>query len=270
MGGGHMKKYCKVIFLSLVLVLVVLSTGCSGSRIESMSNWTFQYNSGMDDYSLFFAFEDKNKNEIAGNANVDIKILDNTDTVLYDKTVSITKDDFHHFSNEVKGEHYLAEIRIPKEEIKKGKSSEGTVRFKVYDKNIEFNECICPNVYYLPIMDFAIEASQLPQEVVINGYTGAIATKLFIEDVEFVVEEGYSPLVNVIVTGKKTYADAYLNSGVDNFAYQVLDCDGYVVESGPLFLTGLNQGDKFKDDTIRLYDLIPGAQYTIKFTQNPW
>ena len=40
-----------------------------------------------------------------------------------------------------------------------------------------------------------------------------------------------------------------------------------MVDSGNVYLNSLNQGDKFKDESIIIYDLIPGETYTLKFTE---
>ena len=56
-------KKCRLLFL---LILLLSLCGCSmipnilsESRIETLKSWSFQYNSGTDDYSLFFALCDE-------------------------------------------------------------------------------------------------------------------------------------------------------------------------------------------------------------------
>lgn len=39
----------------------------------------------------------------------------------------------------------------------------------------------------------------------------------------------------------------------------------FVVEDGIFYLSSLSSGDKFKDDSIVIYDVIPGETYSIDF-----
>ena len=48
----------KRFFLMWGLVIALLLSGCgsSASRVETLKSWSFQYNEGTSDYSLFFRF----------------------------------------------------------------------------------------------------------------------------------------------------------------------------------------------------------------------
>ena len=70
------------------------------------------------------------------------------------------------------------------------------------------------------------------------------------------------------MSGTKTYVTG--NLSYDIISYKLYDSEGYVVESGDLFLDGLSEGDRFKDDSIVIYDAIPGEVYTIVFTEASW
>lgn len=258
-------KSFTLVLLSFVLIIVL--SGCSSNaRVEQLSEWSFQYNEGTNDYSLFFAFNDANRKQIAAESNVDIKIVNKADEVLYKKTVSVTKDDFDYFTSKSRGENYLADIRIPKEEIKKGTSSEGTVFFKVYNEQaFEFDECNCPVLFNLPIEDFSIKCESLPKEISIKSFDGSIQSKILIESMDVDIDDSTMPMVTVTILGKKTYSGSSLYAGMDNFEYQLCDSEGYAIKNGSVYLDDLNSGDKFKDDSINFYDLIPGEKYTLKF-----
>lgn len=47
----------KRFFLMWGLAIALLLSGCgsSASRVETLKSWSFQYNEGTSDYSLFFA-----------------------------------------------------------------------------------------------------------------------------------------------------------------------------------------------------------------------
>lgn len=53
-------------------------------------------------------------------------------------------------------------------------------------------------------------------------------------------------------------------------SYKLYDSSGYLVDSGNLFLRDLSAGDKFKDDSIAVYDVKPGESYLLKFTEYSW
>ena len=53
-------------------------------------------------------------------------------------------------------------------------------------------------------------------------------------------------------------------------SYKIYDSQGYMVDSGNVYLRNLTAGDKFKDDTIVVYDVTPGETYTIKFFEYSW
>lgn len=52
--------------------------------------------------------------------------------------------------------------------------------------------------------------------------------------------------------------------------YKLYDSDDYIVDSGNIYLSGLSKGDKFRDDSIIIYDVIPGTTYVLKLTEYDW
>ena len=53
--------------------------------------------------------------------------------------------------------------------------------------------------------------------------------------------------------------------------YQLCDGNGYVVDSGQIFIDkALGTGDKFTDDSLTIYDLIPGETYVLTFQDGAW
>lgn len=68
-----MKKV--VMSLGIMSLMVSILNGCSlGSSVETMKDWSFQYNEGTEDYSLFFGLCDKSENYVSASATVDISI----------------------------------------------------------------------------------------------------------------------------------------------------------------------------------------------------
>ena len=113
-------------FAVSVLVLLTLLCGCTLSGklatqyVRTLKNWMFQYNDGTNDYSVFFAlFNDDGKN-LDADIDVDIRIEDENGNVLFKGTRSVTRDDYGDYSNAKLGSLHLAELRIPKSQIKEG------------------------------------------------------------------------------------------------------------------------------------------------------
>ena len=40
-------------------------------------------------------------------------------------------------------------------------------------------------------------------------------------------------------------------------SYKLYDSAGYLVDSGNIYLSSLSAGDKFKDDSVVIYDILP-------------
>ena len=40
--------------------------------------------------------------------------------------------------------------------------------------------------------------------------------------------------------------------------------------SGNIYLSALSEGDKFKDDSLVIYDVTPGTSYSLKLMEYDW
>ena len=74
--------------------------------------------------------------------------------------------------------------------------------------------------------------------------------------------------MKITISGEKTYGGT--SSSYDVLAYKIYDSQGYMIDSGNIYLRNLVAGDKFKDDTIVVYDVTPGETYTIRFSEYTW
>ena len=255
----------------LNFLLLIWLCGCSASPvIETLNNWSFQHNEGTNDYSVFFELRDKSGNSISADVDVDIRIVNDRDEEVFKGTSSVSPDDFGYYTSEAQGEQYLANIRIPASEITPGADSSGKVYLTVYKADVvAFDEVNCDAFYCLPIQDIKVESGPFPIELNVKGFNGSITSKIQIDDVTYEYEKGYTPTLTVTISGTKTYRNnnLYFTSGYDVISYKLYDSENYMVDSGSVHLNSLNQGDKFKDESIIVYDLIPGETYTLKLTE---
>ncbi len=124
----------KKIALLLIVFLAVQLCGCvsipfdSGiSDVKTLTSWSFQYNEGTDDYSVFFGLLTESQKYVSADVNVDVRIVNDNNEEVYKGTHSVDKDDFNYYKSQVSGEEYLANLRIPADRIKKGTSVNGKV-----------------------------------------------------------------------------------------------------------------------------------------------
>jgi hypothetical protein len=264
-----MKKFSLILVLLLILNLhgcSLVPTGATAYNVETLQGWSFQYNEGTNEYSVFFALLTKTDRYVSADVDVDIRIVNDDGAEVYNATHSISKDDFGYYTSQVAGEQYLANVRIPASKISAGTNASGKVYLTVYKGDfLRFDEVNCVAYYCLPIMDAQLVAEGLPAEININGYDGKVESIIKIEEVTYIHDKEYASQLNITFAGEKTYGGT--SSSYDVIAYKIYDSKGYMIDSGFVYLRNLVSGDKFKDDAIVVYDVTPGEVYTIQFSE---
>ena len=264
----------KILLLLLSVLLITNLCGCSlilysiveQDSVDTLKSWRFQHDESTSDYSVFFAFFNKNDKAIASDATVEIRIVDEAGNELYKATRKITENDFGNYTSVLQGDQYLARIRIPESAIAEGVSRSGTVYLKIYKANaFEFDEVNCQAYSCLPVKTATVVAEKLPFEIVLKDNSGKTESKIVIEEVTYTFNKGVLSGLEISLAGTKTYGK---ESYYDTFRYKLYDSQGYMVKSGSVSLSRLGEGDKFKGETIKFYDAVPGEAYTIKFTSD--
>lgn len=259
---------CAIFMLSLCGCSALFSVFKESNEIDALKGWAFQNNSETNDYSVFFGLLDRNGKYIAADVDVDIRIVNDTGEEVYAATKSVTANDFGNYESKAVGSQYLANVRIPASDIKDGKSSNGTVYITVYKGDtVRFDEVNCTAFYCLPVADVQLSAGRLPVEIKVEGYDGNTESILEITDVSYVYEKEYTPLLKITFSGQKTYGDSL---SYDIISWKLYDSNEYLIDSGDVYLKLLDSGDKFKDDSIMVYDVTPGENYTLQFTEYSW
>ena len=260
-----------VLFLAISLLClcgcaVVAPRGAAEAAATTLKGWTFQYNEGTNDYSLFFGLLNAKDQYISADVDVDVRITDESGNELYKARRSVSKSDFGTFSNQTVGSRFLAEVRIKASDIAEGTSSSGTVYLTVYkDGQLWFDEVNCAARFCLPVKNITLTAEQLPVELELKDYAGNTESIIRVEDVSYEYDTDFTSRLEITISGTKTYENSRLSS--DMFTYKIYDGDGFVVDTGSVFLMDLSAGDKFRDDSITFYDAKPGEAYTIAFAE---
>ena len=240
--------------------------GYSAYRVETLKILSFQYNEGTSDYSLFFGLADKNDKPLSAGVDVDIRIVNDENEEVYTGTKSVSPDDFGCYTSRAAGEQYLANVRIPAAEIKAGKSKSGKVYFTVYKGNaIRFDEVNCDALYCLPIEEVQVTFDSFPLDLKMKDFMGGTASVIQIQGAEFKFDKDYIPKLTVTITGEKKSGSR--DSGYDMISYKLYDSAGYLVDSGNIYLSSLSAGDKFKDNSVVIYDITPGESYTFRLSE---
>ena len=266
----------KKVIAAVLTVFMFSLCGCSffpsaimeSNNIETLKGWSFQSNSGTDDYSLFFGLLDSNDRYIAADVDVDIRIVNDADEEVYSATKSVTSEDFGDYESNAAGKQYLANVRIPASDIKSGKSNNGTVYLTVYKGDtVRFDEVNCTALYCLPVADVTLSAEGLPTKIEVKGFDGSTESVLEITDVSYTYEKEFTSQLKITFSGQKIDGNS---SSYDIISYKLYDSDGYLTDSSNVYLQSLSAGDKFRDDSIVVYDITPGESYTLQFTEYSW
>ena len=265
--------------LAVFLLTISLFCGCgapSGQlatmNVRTLKNWMFQFNSGTNEYNLFFALFDEDDKNVDADIDVDVRIEDESGNVLYKKTHTVTRADYGDYSSTTLGEMHLACVRIPKSYMKAGVSSNGKVYLKVYKKEVvEFDEVNCDAFYCLPVKDVKVVCESLPVELNIKDYRGAVESVIRVEEVKYSFDSSITMSLKIELTGtkikdiKSSYSSLY-----DMFNYKLYDSEGFIIDTGTVYLSSLSEGDKFREEISVYKDITPGETYTIKFEEHSY
>lgn len=147
-------------------------------------------------------------------------------------------------------------------------SVSGKVFLKVYKNDVvRFDEVNCTALFCLPIKDVSIVVEELPIEISVKGYDGKVESKIKIEEVSYSFDKSLMTQLKITIMGTKTFGT---NSSYDIISYKLYDSNGYVADTGNIYLSSLSNGDKFKNEAITYYDAVPGETYTLRFFEYSW
>lgn len=268
------KAFSALLFLSFFLMCgcsVPALTSYGDNYVETLTSWSFQFNEETNDYSLFFGLLNRDDKSISADVDVDIRIVNEKDEEVYKGTKSVFKNDFAYYTSQDAGEQYLAEVRISSADISTGKSSNGTVYLTVYKKDaVRFDEVNCSAFYCLPISDVELVFDTFPFNIDMKGYDGTVESTLQIDNITYSFEKDYIPQVKITVLGTKIYGKSNSMPSYDMISYKLYDSEEYMITSGNVYLPSLDQGDKFKDDSIVIYDVTPGETYRLILSEFDW
>ena len=173
-----------------------------------------------------------------------VKIVDEKNEILYEGTLIKSASQ--------------SKITIPNDDIKAGYSNIGTLNYKVYNDYVTFNTISRE----LDDLDWTVdvELPDLPETITYSGYSNSsickviqITYKVSGDDITFYFE------------GEKIY-----DSNGDNYSssckigWKLYDEDNYVIKDGTLYTNSLATGEKFKNESVNIYNCMePGKSYRL-------
>ena len=113
----------------------------------------------------------------------------------------------------------------------------------------------------LPLKAIDIRADQLPVELNIQDYGSASHSTIRIDEVSVIQDEYLPDQAVIVLQGEKIRG----SGTYDSFDYKLYDSDEQLVDNGIVMLSGLSEGERFEDDSLMLFDLVPGERYTLRF-----
>ena len=109
-------------------------------EVEWISDWRFLYYAEEDTYVLLFQLSDKDEVPMSATGVVDIRIVNDENVTVYEKTHNFSPADFEEWIYDDTDEMYLATIYISPQSIAKGSTEFGTVYFEVLGMTYGFDE----------------------------------------------------------------------------------------------------------------------------------
>lgn len=240
------------------------------NAVQYISDRSFFFYDDAEAYVLSFSMLDAEEVRIKAPVVVDIRIVNDDNTTVYEDTRYVTMADYGTWTHAFYGERLLGAIYIEPDEIAEGTTDSGSVFFSVYQPGYwSFDESKV-SAYELPKVDITKVCSltfpELPKILSYSSSSGEIYSKVNITGLTYEFEENYDGNVtlNLFFTGQKTYDyKGESNSSTCKISWKLYDAEGFVVESGTAYTTALETNEKFKNCEESIYGLEPGS-YTLK------
>ena len=116
----------------------------------------------------------------------------------------------------------------------------------------------------MPIEDVQVTFDSFPLDLNVKDFMNNKVSTIQIQGAEYTFSKNDSPQLTITITGEKKGGNNYED---DMISYKLYDSAGYLVDSGDIYLSSLSPGDKFKDNSVIIYDITPGESYTFQLSE---
>ena len=223
-----------------------------------------EYDEANHRHIVYFSFYVEYSFEhIKQEADISIKIVNQKDQVVYDKTTHVTEKDYYDFTTTSQDlSHLYGVVYIKDDEIKKGQTEYGTLTIGATLPSGNYFEDHTIQMFDLPLLDFSMTLkNKLP--VTINGYDySGKETSMKIES--FQAEKGGLGAEITLVATMTYNKKGNDSNDYARVSYKIKDSEGMVVSSGDIMFGPLAVGDKTKETEICVGTFELGEKYTIE------
>ena len=201
-------------------------------KIETMSYSVSEYT---DEIYINITLKDENNYTLQTPVYVEVKIIDESGTTLYSKTL-IKKSS-------------QSKVTISYDEITNARTETGTLYYKVYNDYCNFNEQ-SEELEKIP-WTVSVDLPAVPKTIKDTGYN---ASSCKVTGITYKVSDND---ITFYFTGEKTYDENGTSySQACKIGWKLYDSDGYVVADGTCYTTSIKVGEKFKNADDSAYDVI--------------
>lgn len=237
-------------------------------QVNCLSDVYFFFDPASNKYFLIFSLLDEQNNPLSPSCTADISIKSQNGELLYETNRSVTPNVYKYWSLFIDRSLFCAGIQIDANLINPCISGTGTISCHVYkDGYFDFDTFTldAPNLPKAnPATLCTLTIPDCPLSLTSYSYSGKAESEILLNNIVYTFEPSYvGGDVNLRVTfyGEKT--DGYSNSNTHTFRWKLYDSEGYLVQGGTGFISGVSSGDKFRNEYISVYGL-PAGDYTLE------
>lgn len=235
------------------------------SNANYIGDRSVQYDKATQQHLVFFSFSEyEDSNYLTPDADIHIKIVNNNGDEVYNKTTSVTVDDYAMWTNQYQDlNHLMGTVYIPDNDITLGSTPDGTLTLSADVAGGYSFEEKALNIYDLPLAEISISTPNLPIEINEYNYKNELKTTISVEEMSFEGSE-YGSLT-VKLKAKMLYnSEGDNKSSSPSIGYKIKDENDIVVGSGSMILNAIKVGETVSDTSYINGDYVLGKKYTME------
>lgn len=233
-----------------------------------MGNRDVQYTEAKKSHQVFWSFSEAQDGVyISADATITIKIVNENGETVYDKETHVDESYYTTYTNPYwDTPRYLGCINIAQSDIKKGTISKGVLYISSKLDSGAWWDPYEVSITDLPLMDFNMTLPALPTTIKNYTYNGSLERKIEVQNIDYTYEANSNGTVTLKLNIKaKMLYNNKGNSHSDNseIGYKIKDSEGFVVDSGTMYLDPVSVGDMIKEEKT-VFNLKLGEAYTLE------
>lgn len=220
-------------------------------------------------HRFLFTFENDAGKEIAHDATVEVRIVNDDGVSVFQKTYGVTESNFSMWGTDAQGRNLSVPIVIPNDEIEPGFNSKGKLYYRITAGSSRWDE-LNLLIDNLPIdISFDLPTTPLTVNRNLSSGTRSYSVKITNINYEYALRSNGNINLKFLFDGEKIYdrnGDNHFSAARVRFI--LYDDEGFSVESGSFLTASLSVNDKFRNvESFTIFDLKPGL-YKLVIIEN--